>query len=173
MAQAVKKESYDLSRYESSRRYRAGLSQGAPAKSPAVPAPKAQKDPKLISIEKAKKDQEKRTAIKRFFFSAVAAGMMMMLIICNSTLNELTAENGKLKNELSDAESENTRITLEIEQGTNLTDVENYAKNNLGMSKLDRSQTQYITLDENDKVVVMDDKDKNGLIDKIMSLFDK
>ena len=98
---------------------------------------------------------------------------MMGLILCNSTLNELTAEIGSLKSDLAEAESENTRLGLEIERGTNLSDVEEYAKNQLGMSKLDRSQTQYISLDDSDKVVVKEDDQKNGLLDKIFALFEK
>lgn len=174
MAVPARKASYDLTRYESAPAYRATLAGAAPAAAPQRAArPDAREKAKLISIAKAKKDQEKRTMISRCLISFVAAVLMMGLILCNSTLNELTAEIGSLKSDLAEAESENTRLGLEIERGTNLSDVEEYAKNQLGMSKLDRSQTQYISLGDSDKVVVKEDDQKNGLLDKFFALFEK
>lgn len=169
------KANYDLSRYESGRTYRATLTgTTAPASLPKqAPAAAARQKAKLISLEKAKKDQEKRTMLKRCLLSFTIAVLMMGLVVCNATLNELTAEIGSLQGDLAAAESENTRLGLEIERGTNLSDIEEFAKTNLGMSKLDRTQTQFITLDESDKVVVNADDQKDGLLDKILSLFEK
>ena len=158
------KANYDLSRYESGRTYRATLTgTTAPASLPKqAPAAAARQKAKLISLEKAKKDQEKRTMLKRCLLSFTIAVLMMGLVVCNATLNELTAEIGSLQGDLAAAESENTRLGLEIERGTNLS-----------VSKLDRTQTQFITLDESDKVVVNADDQKDGLLDKILSLFEK
>ena len=70
----------------------------------------------------------------------------------NSLITESFNEKEALKKNLATIEKENEQLKVNIENSLNLTNIEQLAKERLGMQKLDNSQKVYINLDKKDYV---------------------
>ncbi len=84
----------------------------------------------------------------------VVAIFLILLIISyrSSLINESFNEMQLAKQELSAIEKTNGQLEVSIETGLNLSNIEQSAKDKLGMQKLDNGQKVYITLDKKDYV---------------------
>ena len=82
----------------------------------------------------------------------------------------------ELKKTLSAIEKENEQLKINIENSLNLNNVEQSAKEMLGMQKLDNSQKVYVNLPKKDYVepaveeVVIENKEMNWF-EKLLNLF--
>ena len=69
-----------------------------------------------------------------------------------SLINTKFNEKEKLKSDLAKIQKENAQLQINIEKGTNINNVEQQAKEKLGMKKLDNNQKIYISLPKEDYV---------------------
>lgn len=105
------------------------------------------------AINKQKREAEikkqKRKAIKYLI-----VGFMILFAISyrNSQIDENFAKVQSLKEEVAEAEKQNAQLEVSIENGMNLSNLEQEAKEQLGMQKLNSKQTIYITLPKNDYI---------------------
>lgn len=92
--------------------------------------------------------QEQRTAFSRAVFLFISALLIiaMFCVVLNTYVkkNELTHEISQLQNQLAVAESENTRINSELNSLVSMSMIEQYAVDELGMSKVQSNQIRYI-----------------------------
>ena len=65
-------------------------------------------------------------------------------------INASLSEKESLKNELEAINKENAQLEVTIESGMSISMIEQLAKENLGMQKLDNNQKVYINLDKKD-----------------------
>ena len=85
----------------------------------------------------------------------------------------------KLKQEVADVEKQNTQLEISIENGLNLNNLEQEAKEKLGMQKLNSKQTIYITLPKSDYIesateeMIIDEEPSGlkGIINAITNIF--
>ena len=84
---------------------------------------------------------EKRVVLRRLWQRA------------QSTLTELGGQIGKKQDELVELRSEYDYLNNQLEMQTNLTEVENYARTELGLVKMDKSQITYVAGGEEARVV--------------------
>lgn len=97
----------------------------------------------------------------------------------NSQIDENFAEIQDLKQELADVEKQNAQLEISIENGLNLNNLEQEAKEQLGMQKLNSKQTTYITLPKTDYIepaaeeVIIEDEQSGikGIINAISNIF--
>jgi cell division protein FtsL len=84
----------------------------------------------------------------------VAAGFVVLFSISyrDSLITESFNEKEKLKEELATIQKENEQLKVNIESSLNLNNVEQQAKELLGMQKLDNSQKVYISLSKKDYI---------------------
>ena len=84
----------------------------------------------------------------------IALGFIVLFAISyqNSLITESFNEKEALKKNLATIEKENEQLKVNIENSLNLTNIEQLAKERLGMQKLDNSQKVYINLDKKDYV---------------------
>lgn len=131
---------YDLSKYENA-------------------APKLDQEAKTkIKVRKAK--PEASGSAPRIIVLALAAGLMLGLVIYGKVENaaihsEISAETKRV----DILRSENVRMQTEIESKSALKSVEEYAVNVLGMQKLDKSQIEYLSLENGNVVDIPDNSD--------------
>ncbi|MGN0610106.1 MAG: hypothetical protein ACI4J6_12930 [Oscillospiraceae bacterium] len=131
---------YDLSKYENA-------------------APKLTSDEKAkIKVRKAK--PEAAGSAPRIIVLALAAGLLLGLVIYGKVENaaihsEISAETKRV----DILRSENVRMQTEIESKSALKSVEEYAVNVLGMQKLDKSQIEYLSLENGNVVDIPDNSD--------------
>ena len=98
--------------------------------------------------------------------------MLCLLTISyrNSVINESFTKVQSLKTELAALQKENEQLEVSIENSLNLNNIEQAAKEKLGMQKLGSKQTHYITLPKKDYVEVASEE---VILDEEVSWFDK
>ena len=77
---------------------------------------------------------------------------LFFIMYRNSKINESFSEINRLKTEISKVEKENNQLEVSIQSSLNLYNVEQAAKDLLGMQKLTNSQTIYIKLPKKDYI---------------------
>ena len=126
-------------------------------------------------IKLSKKQKEKR---RKLMFYVIAIFIVLLAISYrNSQINERFNKVKTLKKELSSIEKENEQLKVNIENSLNLSNIEQQAKEKLGMQKLSSNQTIYINLPKKDyvetapeKVIVQEEKNWfEKFIDKIFN----
>ena len=86
---------------------------------------------------------------------AVAAVLLVLVLLEYVQLTALTDETGKLQGQLAELNAEEERLRIAYESEFNLTEIEDYARNTLGMTNADSSQIHYLDTDLQDKAVVL------------------
>lgn len=98
-------------------------------------------------------------AIKAIGIIAVCAAMLALCISSRAQISSVHAEIVDAKEAVKTLRQENSRMKTEIEEKSSQKAVEEYAEKVLGMQKLERSQTEYITIDSGNVVEVNDKQD--------------
>ena len=132
------------------------------------------KKKKNIKEELIKK--QKRKAIKYLIIGFI---ILFGISYRNSQIDENFAKVQLLKEEFAEIEKQNAQLEVSIENGLNLTNIEQEAKAQLGMQKLNSKQTIYITLPKNDyiepaaeEVIIEENKTGiKGIINAIKNIF--
>ena len=104
--------------------------------------------PKKSKKEKQKRKEHIKTVAYLFFVFAI----LFAISYRNSVIDESFKETQNLKTELATIQKENEQLQVNIESSLNLKNIEEAAKTNLGMEKLDASKTKYMNLPRQDYV---------------------
>lgn len=130
-------------------------------------------------ISKSKKNNF--TTWKKFqivFVFTLVFLFMFLIMYRNSQINETFSEINKIKNEIVKIQKENDKLEVSIQTSLNLSNVEQSAKELLGMQKLTNEQTIHISLPKKDyietsveKVVVEDQSFFHKIKQKLEDLF--
>ena len=93
-----------------------------------------------------------RPKAKVVLYIALGFAILFAISYQNSLIIESFNEKEALKKDLATIEKENEQLKVNIENSLNLTNIEQLAKERLGMQKLDNSQKVYVNLDKKDYV---------------------
>lgn len=114
---------------------------------------------KKSSTQKVKKTNNKKQAkkkmeakIKAVVYLTIGFAILFAISYRNSLITESFNQKEELKQNLSAIEKENEQLKINIENSLNLNNVEQSAKEMLGMQKLDNSQKVYISLPKKDYI---------------------
>lgn len=88
-----------------------------------------------------------RSKIAWGILMVIAMTLMGSLIYGRVEISRLYNERAGLEKELSQLQNENVGMQSEIAERMNMTKVEEYARNDLGLQKLDKSQIEYIEVE--------------------------
>lgn len=120
---------------------------------------------------------KKSTKTKKKYFSpftlcATVVCVILAAFVMNGyiTLNELTLEVGKKKDELQTVESDNSLLSLEIDRKNSLGNIEKIATEQLGMVKLESYRIHTVNLATDDSIEIAP-KDNGGFFDGIITSF--
>ena len=132
---------------------------------------------KKTNNNKAKQLKKKQNQVIKYLI----VGFAIIFGICyrNSQIDESFAKVQDLKQEVADVEKKNAQLEISIENGLNLNNLEQEAKEKLGMQKLNSKQTIYITLPKSDYIesateeVIIEEKEAGikGIINTIVNIF--
>ncbi len=150
MADYNRSEAYDLSLYNMP----ALKSTPAPEREIVRPA---QKPKTAAQIRKASIASALR-AIKLFFVSAVLLVLFGSVLLSKISLVRLEQEATAIEQKISEAQSENTRLVMQLNSAVSLEKVDAYAVSVLGMNKLERYQIHYFENRDGDEIVLADGK---------------
>lgn len=147
---------YDLSRFDDS------LVQPKPEEVFVEP-------PKIVRRVKKSPAQIKREAraanakaVRVVFISCLLLLAVGLMIMARAQLTEQSDKLAKLEKQLTVAQSENTRLNMELDSRVSLDNVESYARDVLGMSKQERYQIEYIDLSGGNKLVLSEKQKDKG-----------
>lgn len=146
------------------------------------------KTKKKNDVNQIKKQQEEqktknaliaRTKIFVFFKCMILFAIMFFMLFMNSKISESFSQIQKLKAEITDKQKEIDQLEINIQNSLNLNNVEQKAKELLGMQKLSNKQTSYISLSKKDfveprteKVIIEEETNWfDELIEKIQKIF--
>lgn len=101
-----------------------------------------------------KKKQSSISIIECVIVGACFFAVLMFIVSNYVELSTITTQTSRLKAELESLQNDEKGLKAKQEQIFNLTDVENMAKNELGMIKLDKSQICYIEMESPEKIVL-------------------
>ena len=141
--------------------------------------PKKSTAKKTSVKQQAKKQEVKNINAKIIFYIAIVFAMLFAVSYRNALIAQTYSQVKDLKSELAQVEKENKQIEINIESQTNLGAIEERAKNELGLKKLDDSQIVYVSLDKQDYVessmqeVKIEDNSNwfESVINKIKNIF--
>lgn len=111
---------------------------------------------KLFAIPASKRGE----AAKVFMIGAVALIMFGIVIYSYVQLNEVYSDISDATTELDELQSENVRMQTELEGQASLSNIKEYAEDELGLQQLDKSQIQYVEVQTEDEVEI-DEEDQN------------
>ena len=106
---------------------------------------------KSVNAKKMQKTEQVKN-IKIMLYIGIIFALLFVIGYRNALVAQEYSELKNLKIELSKIEKENEQLEVNIESKTNLSVIEKKAKEELGMKKLDESQTVYISLDKKDYI---------------------
>lgn len=126
------------------------------------PTPKKQQERK-IAVKKA--SNVKTISVAKSLFTAFAAMFLLCAILYGKVeSSKLYGQMAELENQYKILTSENARMQTEIESKNSYENIEEYAINELGLQKINNSQKEYIEVQNEDVVKVVENKDKNVFI---------
>ena len=82
--------------------------------------------------------------------------LLMFTVMSYVQINEYTIEVALLRGELTDLAGEKKELALAVEEKNDMLKIEQYAIENLGMVKADQLTKKHISLDQEDKVEVVE-----------------
>lgn len=112
--------------------------------------PEIVKDIPNTKIKVSKSEKVKIT--KRIGIVLAIFFVLLTISYRNSQINESFNQVQNLKKELSSLEKENEQLKVNIENSINLNNIEQAAKEKLGMQKLTNRQTVYVSLPKKDYI---------------------
>ncbi|MBR4868482.1 MAG: hypothetical protein IKU10_04940, partial [Clostridia bacterium] len=103
----------------------------------------------------------------------VAAVLAVLLLVvaqlqCQLQNSEMVCKIDQTKTEIRDLKSDNTRLQSELNEKVSFTNMEKAAKE-MGMQKVTTAQTEYINLNAEDSVEVVEER--GGLLAAVKGLF--
>ena len=113
------------------------------------------KNNKIIQNNNTKKNKVSKKAnpkIKAVKYLAIGFAILFAISYRNSVINESFKQKENLKSELSAMKKTNEQLEISIENSLNLKNVEQAAKEKLGMQKPTNSQKVYINLPKKDYI---------------------
>ncbi len=153
---AVRNENvaYDLSRYEPLRKPQQPSGRPAPPPSPTGKPQIVRKPPKSAEQLWAEFVARALHSAKVIILSAIIFGLFGTLVYERAQLVELNRLESKYTDQLKEAQSRKVSLEAQFNALISIDNVEDYAKNELGMVKRQRYQTKYFVLDGEDRVVL-------------------
>lgn len=146
MTEYNRSEALDLSLYD------------LPALKPTQPEPErektVQKKPAAAAQTRRESVASALRAVKLFFVSVVLVLLFGSVLFSKISLVTLESEVNDWELKIKEAQSENTRLVMQLNSAVSLDKVDEYAVSVLGMHKLERYQIHYFGNTDGDRVVV-------------------
>lgn len=125
--------------------------------------------------EKLQEQKRKREQVKIIIYILLGFSVLFAVSYRNSMIDESFSQVQALQKELGTIQKENEQLKVSIENGSNLNNLEQSAKELLGMQKLSSKQTVYVSLPKTDYIEGTEEEEeqeeKTSLIDTIFGIF--
>ena len=119
---------------------------------------------KKIQLKKNPSQNQPVLKVKCIMIATTALVILCAIIYGKLEISKLYAQSADLNSDLNVVVSENMKYETDVESKTSVQAVEDYAINVLGLKKLDRTQIEYIELQKDNVIEVINDKDPNVFV---------
>ena len=128
---------------------------------------------KRVQVKKHEKVEiSLATKVKTMLAVLAIFSMLMVVIYRYNMISEANLKTIQLKEELEKVSSDLSLAMMNVEQGTNLNEIEDYAKQKLGMQKPDKNQIVYVdTSSINEVVIESNNVQTSSILDKVKAFF--
>jgi cell division protein FtsL len=116
-------------------------------------------------------EHNKNAAAHKRFFSlklvilcTLVCTLLCVMIYEKVQISGLCSEQTQLQSELTELQDGNQSLESELAQKTSMTKVEEYARNELGLIKLEKSQIEYVELNSEAEATVLETKDRSVFV---------
>ena len=106
----------------------------------------------IRSIQGKKSEKAKIPYIKYGMIAVCVFAVLAAVVFFNMQAAELASQNGRIKAEIAELQDQEKFLNAKKERMYNLNYVEDYAKNVLGMVKLDKADIKYVELSGAERV---------------------
>lgn len=107
---------------------------------------------KLPSVKKQPRLQVAAMLAGRFLVALLVGAIISVGIYNRAILTETVDNITHANDDLAKLQSEQTRLAMELDEKVSIKNIEEYATNQLGLSRMDKYQTTYIALAGNDQI---------------------
>ena len=107
---------------------------------------------KHLASKKSKVNEYSKKKVKYIVGILFAFIILLTISYRYSLINTRFNEKESLKSSLAEIQKQNAQLNLNIEKSTNINNIEQQAKEKLGMKKLDNNQKVYVSLPKEDYV---------------------
>ena len=126
--------------------------------------PQTIKQEEPVKVKKPKKKSKNRLLLGVIIFA-----LALTMVYRFTAINALNLEVIKLKSELDEINTLNTQLKFAAESNVNLSEIEKYATDELGMQKLQNYQIEYIVLDKQDLLANENAVEESSFFKKIIN----
>ncbi len=120
---------------------------------------------KLRDKRSANKRRKNAATIRIIIAAVIVLALFSVMTYGRVELSKLYSEKAQMEDQLMLLHNENVSLESELAQQTGLTKVEEYAENRLGLKKLDKSQIEYVEVEEKTSATVVEDPESNIFVD--------
>lgn len=117
--------------------------------------------PKIKHKRNLKLQPKAASAMKFTILGFIGLALLCAMVFGQVELSEVYSEQSSLTAELAKLNDENLSLESELESKTGLTQVEEYAEKKLGLQKLDKSQVEYVEVENDSVAEVVETEDDN------------
>lgn len=110
---------------------------------------------KAADVETLKAKANRPLPVSAVVMITICTLLLGMTLFSYVQINEYTVEVASLRGELADLEDEKKELDLVLEEKNDMTALQKYAVENLGMVKSDQLTKKHISLEQEDKVEVV------------------
>ena len=107
---------------------------------------------KIVNAQKQVKAVQSKNNIKIMLYIGIIFAMLFAISYRNALIAQTYSQVQSLKAELSQVEKGNEQLEVTIDSKTNFSAIEKRATEELGMKKVNDSQTVYVSLDKKDYI---------------------
>ena len=139
-----------------------------------------QEDQQLEVLENRRAGRARPAAVPYGKYAVILAcvfAVALGIVASYMRLAAVNLENARLRQQITELTSDENALNAKKEQLYNLAYVEDYARNVLGMVKLDKSQVHYVEMDSGDRMVLAEASVSGGgdqgasLLDRLAKTF--
>lgn len=139
-----------------------------------------QEDQQLEVLENRRTGRARPAAVPYGKYAVILAcvfAVALGIVASYMRLAAVNLENARLRQQITELKSDENALNAKKEQLYNLAYVEDYARNVLGMVKLDKSQVHYVEMDSGDRMVLAEASVPGGgeqgasLLDRLAKTF--
>lgn len=127
---------------------------------------------KLKNNVKEQKKLQTKAKISIFMKCLVIFAILFLIIFRNSQISQSFANIQNMKLQIAELQKENDQLEINIQNSINLSNIEQQAKELLGMQKLSNKQTEYISLPKKDYIEPRTEEviieEQKGIVDTII-----